>query len=79
MGGHQGGPTSKLSIDLCDVNRQLRSGKTRKGKDLIEVSGGRAKLEVQKQIILSTMKETQNNRRQIILSTVVVVAGAAIS
>ena len=63
MGGHQGGPTSELSIDLYDVNRQLRSGKTRKGKDLIEVPGGRAKLEVQKQIILSTMKETQNNRR----------------
>ena len=62
MGGHQGGPTSKLSIDLYDVNRQLRSGKTRKGKDLIEVPGGRAKLEVQKQVILSKMKEIQNNR-----------------
>ena len=63
MGGHQGGPTSKLSIDLYDVNRQLRSGKPRRGKDLIEVPGGRAKLEVQKQVILSKMNETRNNRR----------------
>ena len=63
MGGHQGGATSKLSIDFYDVNRQLRSGKTRRGKDLIEIPGGRAKLEVQKQVIVSKMKESQNNRR----------------
>jgi hypothetical protein len=64
MSGHQGGVTSKLSKDLSNIQCQLRSGKTIKGKDLTPET--KEKLEDKKAAILEKMgaeKEARHNER----------------
>ena len=59
-----GGATSKLSQNLYDINRQLRSGKTIKGKDL--TSEKKEELELRKVAILEKMtaeKEVRHDER----------------
>ncbi len=64
MSGHQGGVTSKLSRDLSNIQCQLRSGKTIKGKDLTPET--KEKLEQKKAAILEMMtaeKEARHDER----------------
>ena len=64
MSGHQGGVTSKLSKDLSNIQCQLRSGKTIKGKDLTPET--KEKLEQKKAAILEKMtaeKEARHDER----------------
>jgi hypothetical protein len=63
MSGHQEGDTSKFSCSLNNINRQLRSGKTRDGKDLDKIPGKREKLEEDKGAILAKMQEAKDKRR----------------
>jgi len=62
MSGHQGGDTSKLSLDLCLINKQLRTGKSRKGVDLEKIPGKREKLQEQKAAIVAKMEEAKQAR-----------------
>ena len=59
---HQGGDTSKISCSLNNVNRQLRSGKTRDGKDLDKIPGKREKLDEVKGAILAKTQEVKDRR-----------------
>ncbi len=64
MSSHLGGATSKWSQNLYDINRQLRTGKTIKGKDLTDEK--REELEAKKETILGTMgaaKEARHDER----------------
>jgi len=64
MSGHTGGATSKLSQNLYDIERQLRTEKTLRGKDLTPEK--REELEVKKAAILEKMgaeKETRHDER----------------
>ena len=64
MSGHLGGATSKWSQNLYDINRQLRSGKTIKGKDLTLEK--KEELEQKKAAILEKMtaeKEARHDER----------------
>ncbi len=60
MSGHQGGVTSKLSKDLSNIQCQLRSGKTIKGKDLTPET--KEKLEQKKAAILEMMRAEKEAR-----------------
>ena len=51
-----------MSSDLGNINRQLTSGKTRKGKDLNTIPGKREKLEEEKAAILAKMQEVKEKR-----------------
>ena len=64
MSGHTGGATSKLSQNLYDIERQPRTEKTLRGKDLTPET--KEKLEVKKAAILEKMgaeKEARHNER----------------
>ena len=64
MSGHLGGATNKWSQNLYDINRQLRSGKTIKGKDLTLEK--KEELEQKKAAILEKMtaeKEARHHER----------------
>jgi len=56
------GPPSKLSTQLYLINRQIKSGKTRKGKDLDTIPGKREQLEEEKVAILTQMQEAKDKR-----------------
>ena len=58
MSLHQGGVTKKMSVDLYDINKQLKSGRTRKGKYL--TVGVRVALEEQRLAILARMQEAKD-------------------
>ena len=62
MSGHQGGDTSSLSRALDNVQRQLKSGKTRKGTDLDKIPRKREQLEEEKAAILAKMQEAKDKR-----------------
>ena len=51
-----------MSSDLGNINRQLTSGKTRKGRDLNTIPGKREKLEEEKAAILAKMQEAKDKR-----------------
>ena len=65
MSGHQGGATSALSRKLATVAQQLRTGKTRKSKDLDKIADDpnkRGKIEKEKAAILAKMAEAKDKR-----------------
>ena len=51
-----------LTNDLANINRQLKSWRTRKGHDLNEIPGKREKLEEEKAAILAKMQEAKDKR-----------------
>jgi hypothetical protein len=62
MSGHQGGDTSKLSLEMSLINKQLWTGKTRKGLDLEGILGKREKLEERKAAIVAKMEQAKQAR-----------------
>ena len=51
-----------MSSKLSNINRQLTSGKTRKGNGLDKIPGKREKLEGEKAAILAKMQEARDKR-----------------